>query len=190
MRLSTPAGFRGVFRADDDARAVYSEAAGIERVWPRAIAVPLDEADLTALATWASATSMPLIARGSGSSMPGGAIGDGVIVDLSRWRACRDIRLDARTICVGPGMLRAEVDRMARAVGLRFPVDPSSGTFCTIGGMAATNAAGPHSLRFGAMRQWVRGIRCVFADGSRAELKRDAPDPRGIPAIDRFLALT
>jgi FAD/FMN-containing dehydrogenase len=190
MRLSAPAGFRGAFRADDDARAVYSEAAGIERIWPLAVAVPLDETDLTTLVTWASATSMPLIPRGSGSSMSGGAIGDGVIVDLSRWRACRDIHLHARTMCVGPGVLRAEVDRIARTVGLRFPVDPSSGAFCTIGGMAATNAAGPHSLKFGAMRHWVRAIRCVFADGTRAELKRDAPDPRGIPAIDRFLTLT
>jgi FAD/FMN-containing dehydrogenase len=190
MRLSAPAGFRGAFRADDDARAVYSEAAGIERIWPLAVAAPLDETDLTTLVTWASTTSMPLIPRGSGSSMPGGAIGDGVIVDLSRWRACRDIDLQARTICVGPGMLRAEVDRIARTVGLRFPVDPSSGAFCTIGGMAATNAAGPHSLRFGAMRHWVRAITCLFADGTRAELKRGAPDPRGIPAIDRFLKLT
>src|SRR5215510_12959388 len=168
---------RGTFRTDPDALAVYSEAAGIARAIPRAIAVPADVDDLVTLARWASAERVPLIPRGSGSSMPGGAIGDGVIVDLSRWRTCRDIHLHAKTICVGPGVLRAEVDRIAKTVGLRFPVDPSSGAFCTIGGMAATNAAGPHSLRFGAMRQWVRGIRCVFADGSRAELKRDAPDP-------------
>ena len=189
MKLSLPPGFRGAFRTDDDARAVYSEAAGIERIWPRAVAVPLDTDDLARLARWASETVTPLIARGSGSSMPNGAIGDGVIVDLSRWRAGGNVNAATKTIRVGPGMLRGEVDRLARSVGLRFPVDPSSGMFCTVGGMAGTNAAGSHSMRFGPMRAWVRAATCVFADGTRAEVRRGAPDPSGIPAIDRFLAL-
>jgi FAD/FMN-containing dehydrogenase len=190
MKLSLPPGFRGAFRTDDDARAVYSEAAGIERIWPRAVAVPLDVDDLARLARWASETATPLIARGSGSSMPNGAIGDGVIVDLSRWRSGGNVHAATKTIRVGPGMLRGEVDRLARSVGLRFPVDPSSGVFCTIGGMAGTNAAGSHSMRFGPMRAWVRAATCVFADGTQAEIRRGAPDPSGIPAIDRFFALT
>ena len=189
MTLTPPAGFRGAFRADDDARAVYSESAGIGRAWPRAIAVPADVDDLSTLVVWANDTGTPLIPRGSGSSMPNGAIGDGVIVDLSRWRTIGDVHQEARTIRVGPGVLRAEVDRAARAVGLRFPVDPSSGSFCTIGGMASTNAAGSHSMKFGAMRPWVHAVTCVFADGSRAEIRRDAPDPVGVPAIERFRAL-
>jgi len=101
----------------------------------------------------------------------------------------RPVDVANRCVCVEPGVLRAEVDAAARAHGLRFPVDPSSGAFCTIGGMASTNAAGAHSMRFGPMRPWVTALTCVFADGTRAELRRDAPAPRGVPAIDRFLAL-
>ncbi len=186
---AAPAGFRGQFRADDDARAVYSEAAGIARVLPRAVAVPADVDDLGALVEWAARTGTPLVPRGSGSSMPGGALGEGVIVDLSRWRAMAEINAAARTIRVDPGVLRGEVDRAARAHALRLPVDPSSGAFCTIGGMASTNAAGAHSMHFGSMRRWVRGIDCLFADGTRATIRRGDPPPRGLPTIDRFLAL-
>jgi FAD/FMN-containing dehydrogenase len=186
--ITTPASFRGAFRDDDDACAVYSEAAGIARALPRGVAVPVDADDLAALVRWAADTHTPLIPRGSGSSMPGGAVGNGVIVDLSRWRAMGDVDLKRRTITVGPGMLRAEVDRAAHERGLRFPVDPSSGAFCTVGGMASTNAAGSHSMHFGSMRRWVRALDCVFADGSRALVRRGDPAPRGVPAIDQFLS--
>jgi len=187
--LPGPSGFRGAYRIDDDARAAYSEAAGIGRVWPRAVAVPVDVDDLVTLVRWASDTRTPLVPRGSGSSMPGGAIGSGVIVDLSRWSAIGAVGVARRTVIVGPGATRGAVDAAAHAHGLRFPVDPSSGAFCTIGGMASTNAAGAHSMKFGSTRRWVNAIDCVFADGTRASIARGAPPPRGIPAIDRFLAL-
>ncbi len=186
--LTPPSDFRGLFRADDDARGVYAEAAGIARVMPRAVAVPVDVDDLVRLVRWAGESRTPLVPRGSGSSMPGGAVGDGVIVDLSRWRTMDKVNVIERTIRVGPGVLRAEVDRAARRHGLRFPVDPSSGAFCTIGGMASTNAAGAHSMHFGSMRRWVRALDCVFADGTRATVRRGEDPPRGVPAIDRFLA--
>jgi FAD/FMN-containing dehydrogenase len=188
-KISAPSGFRGTFRVDEPARAVYSEAAGIARVMPRAVAVPVDGDDLAVLISWAAAHATPLIPRGSGSSMPGGAIGDGVIVDVSRWRAMGDVNETSKCIRVQPGVLRGEVEARARAHGLRFPVDPSSGAFCTIGGMASTNAAGSHSMHFGSMRSWVNGLSCLFADGTRADLRRGTGSPRGVPAIDRFLEL-
>ena len=188
--LAPPVDFRGIFRVDDDAREVYAEAAGIARVIPRAVAVPADADDLAMLVRWAGATSVPLVPRGSGSGMPAGATGDGVILDLSRWRAMAPVDLAARTIRVGVGVLRNEVEVAARAQGLRFPVDPSSGAFCTVGGMAAANAAGSHSMRFGPTRSWVVATTCVFDDGSRAEIRRGAPAPRGIPALERFAELS
>jgi FAD/FMN-containing dehydrogenase len=186
MPLTAPQGFRGVFRVDDDARGVYAEAAGIARALPRAVAVPVDRDDLSTLVSWAALNATPLIPRGSGSSMPGGAIGDGVIVDVSRWRSIGPVDAHARTIRVGPGAVRAEVDRAARAHGLRFPVDPSSGAFCTVGGMAGTNAAGSHSMHFGPMRSWVRAIDCVFSDGSRAEVRHGSSPTADVAAIRRF----
>jgi FAD/FMN-containing dehydrogenase len=187
--LPGPAGFRGEYRTDDDARAVYSEAAGIGRILPTAVAAPKDVDDLVALVRWAAAARMPLIPRGSGSSMPSGAIGSGVIVDLSRWNQIGDVNVATRTVRAGPGATRGAVEAAARSRSLRFPVDPSSGAFCTVGGMSATNAAGAHSLKFGSMRRWVESIDCVFADGSRTSLRRGVEPPRGNPTIDRFLAL-
>ena len=180
-------GFRGVFRADASARAVYSEAAGIAQILPRAVAVPADAADVETLVRWAARTHTPLIPRGSGSSMAGGAIGDGVIVDLSRLAELGLVDAEARSIRCGPGVLRDAVESAARASALHFPVDPSSGAYCTVGGMASTNSAGAHTLRYGAMRRWVQALDCVFADGSRAEIRRGAAPPDVAP-VRRFLA--
>jgi FAD/FMN-containing dehydrogenase len=185
--VMTVDGFRGVFREDESARAVYAEGAGIARAMPAAIAVPADADDVAALVRWAAASNTPLIARGSGSGMAGGAVGTGVIVDLSRLDAIGKIDAERRRVIVGPGALRGAVNARARLQKLRFPVDPSSGAFCTIGGMAATNAAGAHTLRYGSTRAWVMALDCVFADGSRALIQRGAPLPE-LPAIDRFLA--
>jgi FAD/FMN-containing dehydrogenase len=181
-----PAGFRGEYRSDALARAVYSEAAGIGRIVPAAVAVPEDADDVVTLVRWASERSLSLVPRGSGTSMGGGAIGSGVIVDLSRMNSTGEINVNSCAVWVGPGALRADVNRAAAAAGLRFPVDPSSGEYCTIGGMVSTNAAGPHTLRFGATRPWVMSLDCVFDDGSRAMVSRGSPIPMGIPALERF----
>lgn len=182
-------GFNGVFRDDDDARAVYSESAGIARIRPRGVAVPTNAEDVQALVRWARATNTPLIPRGSGSSMSSAAVGDGVVVDLSRLNQIGAVDVSAAQIQVGPGALRGAVDAVARAVGLQFPPDPSSGAFCTIGGMISTNAAGSHTLKYGATRPWVAALDCVFDDGTRATITRGAPLPEGIAALDRMRAV-
>ena len=183
----TPPGFRGTFREDELARAVYSEAAGIGRAIPTAVAVPLDAEDVIMLVKWAAATGTSLIPRGSGSSMSGGAIGRGVIVDLSRMNHLATIDERARTVWAEPGVLWSTLDIEARSRGLRFPVDPSSGAFCTVGGMVSTNASGPHTLRYGSTRAWVTSLDCVFSDGEREEITRGETPPRRIDAIGRFL---
>jgi FAD/FMN-containing dehydrogenase len=184
-----PDNFRGIFREDLDARGVYSEAAGIARIVPLAVAVPVDEEDVSALVQWASREGHALIPRGSGSGMAGGAVGRGIVVDLSRLNKIGPVDVARKRIQVGAGALRDQIDASARAEGLRFPVDPSSGAFCTIGGMIATNAAGARSLRFGSTRLWVTALDCVFNDGERATVRRGEPPP-GATAITRFLENT
>jgi FAD/FMN-containing dehydrogenase len=180
-------GFRGYFREDELARAVYSEAAGIGRAIPAAVAVPVDAEDVVVLVKWAAETGTSLIPRGSGSSMSGGAIGTGVVVDLSRINHLGRIIERDRTVWAEPGVIWSTLDVAARRKGLRFPVDPSSGNFCTLGGMVATNAAGAHTLRFGATRAWVNAIDCIFSDGDRAIITRGEPPPKRIEAINRFM---
>ncbi|MDP9177129.1 MAG: FAD-binding oxidoreductase, partial [Gemmatimonadota bacterium] len=185
--LVPPTNFRGVFRDDAPACAVYSEAAGIERIMPRAVAIPADYDDVVAIVHWARARGIPITPRGSGTSMGGGAIGPGVIVDLGLLNQIGPVDVSANRIAVGPGALRSAVNSAATEHGLRFPVDPSSGSYCTLGGMVATNAAGAHSLRFGSTRRWVAALDCVFADGSRAILTRGEAPPRELAGVNRFL---
>ncbi|MGH7679760.1 MAG: FAD-binding oxidoreductase [Gemmatimonadaceae bacterium] len=185
--IGPPSGFRGTFRTDPAARGVYSEAAGIGRALPLAVAVPQDADDVALIVKWARDSGLAVIPRGSGSSMAGGAIGAGVVMDLSRLRELGEPGEDGRSIRAGAGILRGELHRRAMAAGLRFPVDPSSGEFCTIAGMAATNAAGPHTLRHGSMRPWVLALDCVFEDGSRATIRRGEKPPASVEPVARFL---
>ncbi|MBC7842112.1 MAG: FAD-binding oxidoreductase [Gemmatimonadaceae bacterium] len=153
------------------------------------MAVPADADDVVTLAAWAQSSQTPLIPRGAGSSMSGAAIGDGVIVDLSRLATIGPVDPTTRRVWVGPGAIRDAVDATAREQGLWFPVDPSSGAWATIAGMVSTNAAGPHSMKHGAMRRWVTALECVFDDGSRATIRRGAELPmqaKTVAAIRRF----
>jgi FAD/FMN-containing dehydrogenase len=185
VTLTAPPGFRGVFRTDDLARAVYSEAAGVARIIPAAVAVPADAEDVVTLVRWAAASRTPLVPRGSGSSMANGALGEGVIVDLVRLDRVGAPGKGMRSIEVGASVRRDRVEQVAARDGLTFPIDPSSSGFATLGGMCATHAAGARSLRYGPLRSWVNGAECVFADGSRAWLRRGQPDP-AVPALQRF----
>ena len=182
-----PPGFRGAFREDELARAVYSEAAGIGRKIPSAVAVPVDADDVVTLVAWAAATGTALTPRGSGSSMAGGAIGSGVIVDLSRIRHLSRIDERARTVWVDTGVLWSTLDVAARRKSLRLPVDPSSGSFCTLGGMVATNASGARTLRHGPTRAWVNAVDCVFSDGNRRIITRGEAPPTHIEPIRRLI---
>ena len=182
-----PPDFQGQFRTDSLACALYAEGAGIARCIPAAVAVPDDTAAVCTLVQWARREGHALIPRGSGSGMASGAVGPNIVVDVSRFTTIGRVDVDRRRVVVGTGALRGDVDRAARAVGLRFPVDPSSGAFCTIGGMVGANAAGARTLRFGATRAWVTGLRCVFDDGDAVWIRRDEPVPVGVPAISRLV---
>jgi len=184
--LHPPAGFRGVFRDDALARAVYSEAAGVARIVPRAVAVPEDADDVVSLVRWAAATRVPLIARGSGSSMANGAVGDGVIVDLGRLDSISHPAPGARHIVAGAAAVRDRIQRAALDIDMTFPVDPSSSAFATIGGMVATHAAGSRTVKYGPLREWIEGVECVFGDGTRSWLRRGGAVP-AVPALERFV---
>ena len=186
LRGDRPQQFRGVLRDDTLARELYSEGAGIARCLPLAVAVPSGIPDLCELVRWSRREGYSLMARGSASGMAGGAIGPGIAVDLSQRRRIGPVDVSERSVRVDTGAVRADIERAANAAGLRFPVDPSSSAFCTIGGMVAANAAGARTLRYGSTRQWVTGLECVFDDGSTAWIRRNEPLPMHIPAVARL----
>ena len=186
--MRAPPGFRGEFRTDDVARALYAEGAGIFRIVPEAVAVPAGRDDLVALVHWARAGGHALVPRGAGSGMPGGNIGPGVVVDLSAgFREPPAIDAAAGTARCGASITYQALNAAAAGYGLRLPPDPSSGAFCTLGGMVATNAAGAHSVKYGAMRRWVRGLEFVTADGEAGAVDGAASLPPPTAAEQRFL---
>src|SRR2546426_6792115 len=116
---------------------------------------------------------MALVPRGAGSGMAGGSVGRGVIVDLSQGFCWTAPDWPRRTIWVGTAVTWAEVNEAARPFGLRLPPDPSSGAFATSGGMVATNAAGPRSVRCGSVRNWVEAVEILEVDGSARRVERE-----------------
>jgi FAD/FMN-containing dehydrogenase len=181
-----PHTFQGQFHRSDTMREQFASASGILTAVPDAVAVPRDADDLAALVRWCSETSTPLVPRGAATGMPGGNVGAGVAVDLlTPFRAAPQIDQRERRARVQPGVTLAELNAAAAPAGLLLPVDPSSGARCTLGGMIANNSAGPHSVRYGAMRPWVEALDLVLADGTRTEVRRGSrPDD---PALSRIM---
>ncbi len=141
---------------------------------PAGVAIPRSVSELQQLVRWAGETRTPLVPRGSGSGMPGGAVGRGVIVDLSQGFTWMAPSWDRRTMWVGASVTWAQVNEAARPYGLRLPPDPSSGAFATAGGMVATNAAGARSVRYGSVRGWIEALDIIGADGEVRRVERGA----------------
>ena len=176
---------------DARARAAYSEGAGIYRVIPEAVAVPRDRDELAGCLRWAVRQARALILRGAGSGMPGGNVGRGVLLDLSRGFDTLELEPQRRIARAGASVTWAQVNRAARVYGLRLPPDPSSGSFATSGGMASTNAAGPRTVRYGSVRPWIAGVEVLGPDGESRWSRRgehDAPRFRPDPAALRRAA--
>jgi FAD/FMN-containing dehydrogenase len=182
-----PPALRGIFRTDARARAAYSEGAGIYRIVPRAVALPRDVGDLKILISWAAEHRVPLVARGAGSAMGGGNVGDGVVLDLAAFSHPLEIDSRSRRAQTGAAVTLAQLNTAAGTYGLRLPPDPSSGAWATLGGMVSTNAAGARSVRFGSVRRWIRGLTLLTADAEEVALGRGVNHPSGrAKAVDRF----
>ncbi|MGH2499036.1 MAG: FAD-binding oxidoreductase, partial [Candidatus Limnocylindria bacterium] len=125
------------------------------------------------------------VPRGAGTGLSGGTIacGDAVVVTMSRLRRILAIDVESRAALVEPGVPNLALSEATRAHGLFFAPDPSSQRVSTIGGNIATNAGGPHALRYGSVVNHVLGIEMVLADGSIAAFGGRAPDLPGYDCV-------
>jgi len=155
-RVSVAAAVRG-----EHAQSESLVTAGL----PDAVAFPRTTAEVAALAAWSAAERVPLIGWGAGTSLEGHALAlhGGVVVDFRDMAAVLELRPEDRLVRVQPGITREALNRELRATGLMFPVDP--GANASIGGMAATRASGTTAVRYGTMRDNVRGLEVVLAGG-------------------------
>jgi glycolate oxidase len=134
---------------------------------PRWVVSAQDTGEVAATMRWASEHGVPVVPRGGGTSLAGGAAAvDGcVMLSLARMDAIRELDPDNEMAVADAGVLNADLDRAAAAHGLMYPPDPSSYETSTIGGNLATNAGGLRCVKYGVTRDAVLGLEAVLADG-------------------------
>ena len=142
---------------------------------PEAVAFPRSTEEVAALARWSTTQLVPLIGWGAGTSLEGHAlaVAGGVVVSFREMTAVLEVRPEDRLVRVQPGLTREALNQDLRATGLMFPVDP--GANATLGGMASTRASGTTAVRYGTMRDNVRGLEVVLADGRVVRTGTGAP---------------
>jgi len=162
-------------------RRLYSRDGSIAMGDAGLVVLPETTAEVVACVRLAAEMGMPVVPRGSGTGLCGGAVPlDGAVV-LSVARMTRILEVDEAVPCarVEPGVLNLDLSVAVRHLGLHYAPDPSSQQACSIGGNVATNAGGPHCLSAGVTAQHVLGMEIVLADGEVLRLGGPAPDPPG-----------
>lgn len=161
--------FRGGLEFDAVTRAMYATDASLYEIRPLGVAYPQDREDVAVLARYASENDIPLIPRGAGTGLAGGAVGTGLTVDFSR-HMTRIESIGTDSVRVQTGVVLNVLNRALRETGRYFPPDPSNAAVTTIGGMLAVDAAGSHASRVGSTRDHVKSIETVLADGTLVEM--------------------
>ncbi|HET9858665.1 MAG TPA: FAD-linked oxidase C-terminal domain-containing protein [Nocardioidaceae bacterium] len=177
----------GLTDVDDStlARAMYSSDASLYRVVPAVVVRPRDVDEVLAAVAVARESGTPLTMRGAGTSIAGNAVGEGIVVDVSRHlNRVRSVDPEARTAVVDPGTVHARLQQAVLGHGLRFGPDPSTHTRCTVGGMIGNNACGSRALGYGRTVDNVAALDVVTGSGERLLLGPDTP--AGSPLLDRL----
>jgi FAD/FMN-containing dehydrogenase/Fe-S oxidoreductase len=158
-------------------RGRYATDASHYQIMPLGVVVPRTVADAERAIAIAREEGVSVLARGGGSSQAGQTVGESLVVDCSK-HLNRVLELDvaARRVRVEPGIVLDELNRQLKPHGLWFPVDISTSSRATIGGMAANNSCGARSLRYGNTRENLIAIEALLADGSSARFGPVAPD--------------
>ncbi len=150
------------------------EAMLVETAQPLAVVIAHSADDVEATMRWATDTRTPVVPRGAGTGLSGGASATEGCVVLSLAKMTRVVELDAleHLAVVEPGVLNADLQRAAATSGLMYPPDPASFEISTIGGNIATNAGGLRCVKYGVTRDSVLGLEVVLADGRRLRTGR------------------
>jgi FAD/FMN-containing dehydrogenase len=137
-----------------------------------AVVLPGSAGEVAQVLAWCYANDVPIIPRGGGTGMMAGAVAmdGGVVCSLERLRAVRELEPQLWRILPEAGVPTREVKRLARENGLLFAPDPGASEQSQIGGNIATNAGGPHALKYGVTGAWVSGLEVVLAPGELVQL--------------------
>lgn len=161
----------GEIHWDESHRRLYANDASIYEILPQAVAFPKNADDCRQLVAFAAQHGLRLTARGAATSLAGQAVGEGIVIDFSRYMN-RILSLDLvqGTAIVEPGVVADDLNRVVAEHRLCFPPDPSSKSRCSIGGMIANNAWGAHAPFYGDTADAVIALNVILADASQVEV--------------------
>jgi FAD/FMN-containing dehydrogenase/Fe-S oxidoreductase len=153
-------------RFDALTRHLYARDASHYHVEPMAVAFPRGAKQASSVMQAAAEAGLPVIPRGAGTGLIGGALGEGVVVDFSRYnRGMADFSAERRTIRVGAGVVLDQLNGFLQQHGLCFGPDVATSSRATLGGMIANNSSGAHAPYYGLTSDHVIGLELVMADG-------------------------
>ncbi len=170
-----------VLYQSEDTRPYECDGLSAYRQLPMVVALPADEAQVQAVMRICHELQVPVVARGAGTGLSGGALpmGDGVLLSLAKMKRILAVDPVARIARLQPGVRNAAISEAAAPYGLYYAPDPSSQIACTIGGNVAENSGGVHCVKYGLTVHNVMRVRGLTAEGERVEFGSEAPDAAG-----------
>ncbi len=166
---------------EEDTRPYECDGLTLYRQVPMVVALPETEEQVARIARTCCDLDVPIVPRGAGTGLSGGALphGQGVLLSLAKFNRIINIDPLARTAVVQPGVRNSAISEAVAHLGLYYAPDPSSQIACTIGGNIAENSGGVHCLKYGLTLQNVLRVRGVAIDGEIVEVGSEAPDAAG-----------
>lgn len=164
--------FEGDIYIDDATRLIYATDASAYREKPLAVTRPKNESDIKKLIHFAHKTKTSLIPRAAGTSLAGQVVGNGIVVDTSKYMTdILELNKDERWVRVQPGVILDELNLFLKPYGLFFGPETSTSNRCMMAGMLGNNSCGSHSLIYGSTRDHTLEVEAILSDGSNCTFK-------------------
>ena len=169
----------------EDTRPYECDGLSMYRQLPMVVALPETEQQVIDILLACKRLDVPVVARGAGTGLSGGAMphGEGLLLGLAKFNRIIKVDKTARTAVVQPGVRNLAISEAAAPYGLYYAPDPSSQIACTIGGNVAENSGGVHCLKYGLTVHNVLRVRAITIDGEVIEVGSEAPDAAGLDLL-------
>ena len=158
---------KGKVLFDHFSRGRYSTDSSLYQITPIGAVLPKDQNDVLNLMEYSQKNSIPLLARGGGSSQCGQTVGESIVLDYSKYQnQILELNVEEKYVWVQPGIVLDTLNAYLKPYGLWFPVDVSTSSRATIGGMTGNNSCGSRSLYYGNMVNNVLAVEAILDDGT------------------------
>ncbi|MBN8533035.1 MAG: FAD-binding protein [Rhizobiales bacterium] len=183
--LSKLVGPSSLVTSEDERRAFETDAFTAYRRMPLAVVLPTTTEEVSRVLAFCHQHAVPVVPRGAGTSLCGGAIPqeDAVVIGLSKMSRILDINYPDRLATVQIGVTNLAITNAVSAEGFFYAPDPSSQLACTIGGNIAMNSGGAHCLKYGVTTNNILGVTLVLVDGTICQIGGEAMDAAGLDLL-------